>query len=106
MSARYLITFERIGRHGGRDDSPAPAPITVEATDDTDLAMQVLAHSRRYLASRGVEVTIDLDAGRGCLIVGGGRAAGEFSVQQVADRVRVLDGHGRFISHTADGGAA
>ncbi|MFF5670313.1 hypothetical protein ACFY8S_09275 [Streptomyces hygroscopicus] len=94
--SRYQITFERVGRHGGRNGSKPPAPITVEAADGPDLAAQVLTHSRRYLASRAVEIHIDLDAGCGWLIAGF-HQAGEFTVEQMPDRVRVLDDDGRFL---------
>lgn len=93
---RYLITFERVGRHGGRDGSTPPAPLTVETDDDGQLLLQVLAYARPFLASRGLEITIDLDAGRGWLLAGF-RNAGEFAIEELPEHVRLLDDDGRFI---------
>jgi hypothetical protein len=93
---RYLITFERVGRHGGRDGSTPPAPLTVETDDNDQLVLQVLAYARPFLASRGLEITIDLDEGRGWLLAGF-RNAGEFTIEELPERVRILDDNGRFI---------
>lgn len=100
---RYLITFERVGRHGGRDGSAPPAPLTVDAADGEHLVDKVLAYARPFLGSRGVDVVIDLDEGRGFLLAGF-HTAGEFTVQEEPEHVRVLDDEGRFLAHPKAGG--
>lgn len=102
---RYLVTFERIGRRGGRDGSTPPAPLTVEATDGEHLAMHVLTYARPFLASRAVEVCIDLEKGTGFLLAGF-HTAGEFAVEQLPERVRLLDEDGRFLNLRPKAGGA
>ncbi|MFD9721052.1 hypothetical protein [Streptomyces sp. NPDC059076] len=75
----YLVTYSRVGRHGGSMGSPPPAPFTVQATSADDLARQILKDARRYLGSRFPEVVIDLDAMSG-YILAGFRTAGEFTL--------------------------
>lgn len=99
----YLITFERVGRRGGRDGSTPPAPLTVAASSGEHLAEQVLAYTRPFLGSRGVDIVIDLDEGRGFLLAGF-HTAGEFTVQEEPEHVRVLDDDGRFLARPQAGG--
>jgi hypothetical protein len=69
-TARYLVTFDRIGRH---HDVP---PLNTEARNAEDLATTIYSYARPYLASRGVEVYLDLDEGHGGILCGfhsGGR---------------------------------
>lgn len=103
--SRYLVTFERVGRRGGRDGSAPPAPLSVAASSGEHLAVQVLAYARPFLASRGVDVVIDLVEGRGCLLAGF-HTAGEFTVEEQPDSIRVLDDEGRFLARPGAGGAA
>ncbi|MFI6251452.1 hypothetical protein [Streptomyces sp. NPDC051016] len=103
--SRYLVTFERVGRRGGRDGSTPPAPLTVEATDGDHLAVQVLAHVRPMLASRALEIVVDLDEGRGFLLAGF-HTAGEFTVEELPERVRILDDEGRFLNPRPQTGGA
>jgi hypothetical protein len=81
-TARYRVTYERVGRHGGRNGSTAPGQLTLDALDADDLAEQVARDARRYLASRQVEVTVDLEAGTG-QILAGFHNAGTFTVEQL-----------------------
>ncbi|WP_326797465.1 hypothetical protein OG946_20260 [Streptomyces sp. NBC_01808] len=81
-STRYRVTYTRVGRHGGRDGSQPPGQLTVDADDADQLAEQVLKNVRPYLASRGVEVVVDLDTGRGHLLAGFSNA-GTFTVEQI-----------------------
>jgi hypothetical protein len=103
--SRYLITFERVGRRGGRDGSAPPAPLTVDATDGEHLAAHVLAYVRPFLASRLLEIVIDLGKGSGFLLAGF-HTAGEFTVEELPERVRVLDEQGRFLACPESGGGA
>lgn len=81
-TTRYRVTYARVGRHGGRNGSAAPGQLTLDAVDADDLARQVRADARRYLASREVEVEVDLDAGTG-QILAGFRNAGTFTLEQL-----------------------
>lgn len=102
--SRYLVTFERVGRRGGRDGSTPPAPLTVDAADGEHLAVHVLAYVRPFLASRGLDVVIDLEKGTGFLLAGF-HTAGEFTVEELPERVRVLNDEGRFLARPESGGA-
>lgn len=73
-----IVTFDRIGRHGGRDGSPAPAPITRDLDGD-QLADSIAMYARRFLASPDFEVVLDEEKGKG-LILAGVRTAGTFTV--------------------------
>jgi hypothetical protein len=103
--SRYLVTFERVGRRGGRDGSPPPAPLATAASSGEHLAVQVLAYVRPFLASRGVDVVIDLEEGRGFLLAGF-HTAGEFTVEELPERVRILDDEGRFLNPRPKAGGA
>ena len=37
----YRVTFDRVGRHGGHDGSPAPAPVEITAATLDDPAAPV-----------------------------------------------------------------
>jgi len=78
----YCVTFDRVGRHGGRGGSPAPAPVEIAAADLADLAAGVLKAARPYLASREVEVELD-ESGRGSIICGF-RVGGTFTFEVLA----------------------
>lgn len=51
----YTVTFDRVGRRGGRDGSTPPAPLTVHATTPDDLAREVHEYVRPFLGSRDLE---------------------------------------------------
>lgn len=67
---KYRVTYDRVGRHGGRDGSKPPAPLTVWAVTAEGLEEHIYKDVRPYLASRGVEVVVDLDAMRGSIFAG------------------------------------
>jgi hypothetical protein len=87
--AHYTIVFERIGR---KYDVPE-LDLTVDEEDDDVITADVIAeavyrYARKHLASREVEVVVELDeepnaGGKGWLIVGGFRAAGDFTIKPV-----------------------
>ncbi|MEV8548379.1 hypothetical protein AB0L04_00790 [Streptomyces glaucescens] len=66
----YRVVYERVGRRGGRDGSPPPAPLTVWATSADSLAAHIHKDTRRYLASRETEVVVDLENLRGHIFAG------------------------------------
>ncbi|WP_328860920.1 hypothetical protein [Streptomyces sp. NBC_00306] len=78
MTTTHRVTFDRIGRHGGRG-GPAPAPITRALSGD-QLADSIALYARRYLASPAFEVVLDTQAGRGHIFAGC-RTAGTFTVE-------------------------
>jgi hypothetical protein len=83
MKTLYRVTYERVGRHGGRNGSPAPAPFTVWANDADDLAAAILKDARPRLVSRFPEAVVDLEAGTG-FILAGVHTAGTFTVAALA----------------------
>jgi hypothetical protein len=82
MKTLYRVTYERVGRHGGRNGSPAPAPFTVWARDADDLAAAVMKDARPRLASRFPEVIVDLEKMNG-FIIAGFSTAGTFTVEEL-----------------------
>jgi hypothetical protein len=76
----YKVVYGRIGRRGGRDGSPAPAPLTVWATSADSLAEHIAKDTRRYLLSRETEVIVDLEKMTG-FIVAGFNNAGSFAIE-------------------------
>jgi hypothetical protein len=83
MKTLYRITYERVGRHGGRDGSPAPAPFNVWVQDADELAAAVMKDARPRLASRFPEVIVDLEKMNG-FILAGFSTAGTFTVQKLS----------------------
>jgi hypothetical protein len=83
---KYCITYDRVGRHGGRNGSPAPAPLTVWAVTLEGLAEHILKDIRPYLLSSDIEVLVDLEAMRGQIYTGFNNG-GTFSLEvlQVAE---------------------
>ncbi|MFF7184648.1 hypothetical protein ACFZAR_05315 [Streptomyces sp. NPDC008222] len=79
----YKVVYERVGRRGGRDGSPAPAPLTVWATNADRLAEHIAKDTRRYLLSQGAEVVVDLEKMNG-FILAGFRTAGTFQLEALA----------------------
>lgn len=88
----FRITFERVGRHGGRNGSQPPAPVDLKATDAEDLAGQVWGHIRRFMASTGIEVVVDLERKRGQIYAGFSNG-GSFTIEQL-DPIGGGDGRG------------
>ncbi|MGW7085055.1 hypothetical protein ACWGH2_16405 [Streptomyces sp. NPDC054871] len=76
---QYRVTYDRVGRHGGRNGSPAPAPLTVWAVTADGLAEHIAKDVRPYLLSSGAEVVVDLEAMAG-RIFAGCRSAGTFAI--------------------------
>lgn len=84
--AHYTIMFERIGR----DHDVPELDLTVDEDDDVITADVIVEAVYRYarprLMSRGVEVVVELDeepnaGGKGWLVVGGFRDAGNFTIK-------------------------
>ncbi|MEU2062868.1 hypothetical protein [Streptomyces sp. NPDC013455] len=67
---KYRVTYARVGRHGGRNSSPAPAPLTVWAVTADGLAEHIHRDVRPYLSSPHIEVAVDLDTMRGQIFAG------------------------------------
>lgn len=83
---QYRVTYERVSRHGGRDGSPAPKPLTVWAVTADGLADHIAKDVGPYILSSGAEVAVDLEAMNG-QVYAGFRNAGAFSLEalQVAE---------------------
>lgn len=69
---KYEVTFDRIGRNRH------VAPLTTEADGPNHLAEVIYRYARPHLASRDIEVSVDMDAGTvrifaGCNNGGGGK---------------------------------
>lgn len=79
----YKVVYERVGRRGGRNGSPPPAPLTVWATGPDNLAEHIAKDTGRYLLSSGAEVVVDLEKMSG-FIVSGFRNAGTFQLEELA----------------------
>ena len=73
-SSTYVVTFDRVGR--SRD----VAPLTVTAEDEDDLAHKILKHVVPHLRSRQIEVSVDVEAGTGQIVVGAIHNGGDFVV--------------------------
>jgi hypothetical protein len=80
---RYRVTYTRVGRHGGRDGSPVPAAITVEAVTAEQLLDQIAQDVRRYLGSPEYGLSYDQATGTGHIFAGL-RTAGSFTVEALA----------------------
>ena len=79
---KYRVTYTRVGRHGGRDGSKPPAPLTVWAVTADGLAERIAQDVAPYLLSGGAEVVVDLAAMSG-YILAGFRTAGDFTLEAV-----------------------
>jgi hypothetical protein len=78
--ADVRVTFDRIGRHGGRSGSPAPAPIIRSGMNSDQLVDSIALYARQFLGSPTFEVVLDTDTGKG-VIFAGMRTAGTFTVE-------------------------
>lgn len=85
IQTQYEVTYERVGRRGGRNGTPPPA-LTVWAASAGHLAELVHTDIRRggYLASRGIEVAVDLERMRG-FIFAGLNNGGSFTIRRTED---------------------
>lgn len=83
---KYRVTYDRVGRHGGRNGSPAPKPLTVWAVTADGLAEHIAKDTRPYILSGDVEIRVDLEAMSGSIFAGF-RTAGTFTLEvlQVAE---------------------
>lgn len=75
----YLVTYERVGGKGGRDGSPAPAPLTVTTDQPHLLEEQIVRDVRPHLGSSFLDAIVDLEAMRGSVFAGF-RTAATFSL--------------------------
>jgi hypothetical protein len=76
IRTRYRVEFTRIGR------SHAVPPLTTDADDPGDLAVKIHRYARPFLASRDVEVAVDLTDGTGDIFCGL-QSGGKFTVTEV-----------------------
>jgi len=81
--ALYRVTYERVGRRGGRNGSTPPPPLTVWAMSADDLAEQVHRDIRQYLLSQDSDVAVDLEQMRGQIFAGMNNG-GTFTIEQLA----------------------
>lgn len=79
---QYLVTYARVGRHGGHSGSNPPAPLTVRAATAESLAEHIAKDIRPYLLSSGAEVVVDLEAMDG-RVRAGVRVVGTFEIEAV-----------------------
>jgi hypothetical protein len=82
---KYRVTYARVGRHGGRDGSKPPAPLTVWALDADGLAEHVHKDIRPYMLSRDYDVMVDLEKLRGSIFTGSYGGSFAVEVLQVAE---------------------
>jgi hypothetical protein len=87
---KYRVTYARVGRHGGRNGSKPPAPLTVWAVTASGLAEHIAKDVAPYILSSGAEVVVDLEAMSGYLLAGF-RNAGTFTLEAL----QVVEGGGR-----------
>lgn len=78
----YRVTYERVGRRGGRGGSTPPPALTVWALDEADLEEQIHRDVRQYLGSKFYDVLVDLDKLRGSIVTGS--LAGRFTIERLA----------------------
>lgn len=79
----YRVTYERVGRRGGRNGTPPPQPLEVWVMSADQLAEKVYDDVRKYLASRQVSIDIDLETGRGQIFAGMNNG-GTFTVETLS----------------------
>jgi hypothetical protein len=79
---KYRVVYDRVGRHGGRNGRPAPAPLTVWAVDGGGLADHIYKDIQPYMLSSDVEVGVDLELMRGWIFAGMNNG-GSFTIEVV-----------------------
>jgi hypothetical protein len=70
---RYVVTYDRFGRHGDRRyGQPAPATLTLVADSVADLAEQIRRDIAPFVVGVGtrIEVTVDMDISGGKITAG------------------------------------
>ncbi|TDD68584.1 hypothetical protein [Actinomadura rubrisoli] len=78
----YRVTFQRIGRTGGRDGTAPPEPLVARVLNADVLADRIYQYARPFLRSRDVEVAVNLDEMRG-LILCGCNNGGTFTIESL-----------------------
>lgn len=79
---KYRATFDRIGRNRGLSGDGIAQDFE-SAPDADDLALKIHRFVRGKLASRDVEVHVDLEKMTGAIVVGGFQSAGTFTLQEL-----------------------
>jgi hypothetical protein len=80
---KYVVTFDRIGRNH------VVQPLVVESANRLsrdDIEAHIDRYARKFLASRDVDVTVDLESGRGDIFAGI-QSGGTFTVRVDDGRV-------------------
>jgi hypothetical protein len=87
----YRVTFDRIGRN----HNVAPLDITRTDADADYLARAIYTYARRHLASRGVEIYVDLEEdgrkGEGGIICGVAHSGGRFTIERLDAAARAAE---------------
>lgn len=78
----YRVTFERIGRTGGRDGTAPPDPLVARVLDEDGLAERIFAYARPYLRSSDVDVVVNLEELRGSILCGLS-SGGRFTIERM-----------------------
>lgn len=73
----YIVNFERIGRNRSVE------PLTVQSDDPDTIAEAIYKYARPKLASKDVEVTVNLEKLTGIIEVGWNNG-GTFTLEKVA----------------------
>ncbi|GAA4059719.1 hypothetical protein [Actinomadura miaoliensis] len=78
----YRVTFDRIGRTGGRNGTEPPAPLVARVLSADGLAERIYEYARPHLRSRDVEVVVDLEELRGSILCGWNNG-GTFTIERL-----------------------
>lgn len=80
---QYRVTYERVGRHGGRDGRPTPQPLTVWVVSVDALCERIAEDARPYLLSSSFDVLVDLEEMTGSIFCGF-QTGGSFTIESLA----------------------
>lgn len=76
---RYIVQFDRLGRN------KIVAPLVIDTHspfhDEQMIEQHVLAYARRHLLSRDIDVSLDLDLGKGT-VHAGIQTGGTFTIRE------------------------